>query len=187
MLPVLIRMFFAQARTGFEPVRPVSQTCAKQIRMPPRRPSSRCTVPLISDLAIKACRGGIYRELRRFRQTCNFSMILLATQIPRSWTSPKARNRDYPRRLPRRGRLGHRFIWSVTKAALSKSAMLSGRVVSFNALIGKTAIHRADKSSPTNRPRSSASTPFAIADVGTCRRDFRWTTISLPARFCSAR
>jgi hypothetical protein len=54
-------------------------------------------------------------------------------------------------------------------------------------LPGKTAIHRADKSSPTNRPRSSASTPLAIAEVGTCRRDFRWTTINLPARFCSAR
>jgi len=54
-------------------------------------------------------------------------------------------------------------------------------------LAGKTAIHRADKSSTTNWPRSSASTPLAIADVGTCRRDFRWTTINLPARFCNAR
>jgi hypothetical protein len=51
----------------------------------------------------------------------------------------------------------------------------------------QTAIYRAAKSSPTNCSRSSASTPLAIADVGTCRRDFRWTTINLPARFCSAR
>jgi len=40
-------------------------------------------------------------------------------------------------------------------------------------LAGKTAIHRTDKSSATNWPRSTASTPLASADVGTCRRDFR--------------
>jgi hypothetical protein len=78
-----------------------------------------------------ACRVGIYLELRKSRQTCNFSMTLLATPIPSSPTSLKARNRDYRRRSPRRGRYGLRSTWSGTKAALSKSTMPSGRAVPF--------------------------------------------------------
>jgi hypothetical protein len=78
-----------------------------------------------------SCRVGIYRELRRSRQTCNFSMTLLATPIPSSPSSLKARNRDYRRRSLRRGRYGPRFTWSGTKAALSKSTKPSGRAVPF--------------------------------------------------------
>src|SRR6266849_6359858 len=47
--------------------------------------------------------------------------------------------------------------------------------------------HLVAKSSLTNCSTSSASTPLAIAAVVTCTHDFRWTTINLPARFCSAR
>ena len=49
------------------------------------------------------------------------------------------------------------------------------------------AIHRADESSLINCPTSSAATPLAIPAVGTCKRDLRWTTIHLPARFMQER
>src|SRR5579863_2665433 len=78
-----------------------------------------------------ACQVGIYRELRRSRQTCDFSRTLLTTPIPTSPTSLKARNRDYRRRSLRRGRYGPRFTSSGTKAALSKSTKPSGRAVPF--------------------------------------------------------
>src|SRR6266568_9161277 len=42
-------------------------------------------------------------------------------------------------------------------------------------------------SSPTNWLTSQASTPLAIAAVGTCDRDLRWTTINRADRFCRAR
>ena len=43
------------------------------------------------------------------------------------------------------------------------------------------------RSSWMNRSTSRASTPPAIAAVGNCERDFRWTTINRSARFGEAR
>ena len=47
-----------------------------------------------------------------------------------------------------------------------------------------TPVHLVLESSPTNCSTSRGSTPLAIAAVGTCERDLRWTTINHPDRFC---
>jgi hypothetical protein len=98
---------------------------------------------------------------------------------------------DFPRAAPARpGPQGLSFVWKWGVALLPSAYTTASIKADDMAVIvadGWPNIYLERSSSWMNRSTSNASTPPAIAAVGNCERDLRWTTINRPDRLARAR